>query len=203
MGSRKRLCPPPLKIPPTGVIIYYWSTFMKKHITLLLCSMMATSLVAQAAAVQTITPNIKNDWPNSRYKVHGNTSTVTDTVTGLMWQQCSQGQAGTGCTAGSATAHTWQAALQLATTANTNKIAGYNDWRLPNIKELTSLAALDRYNPAINLTAFPNTASADFWSSSPYAFLSNHAWLVNFYNGSGYDDDRDSDDHVRLVRSGQ
>jgi hypothetical protein len=181
---------------------------MKKHIILLLCSMLATSLVAQAAAaqtavVQTITPNITNDWPNSRYTVHGSTGTVTDTITGLMWQLCSQGQAGDGCTAGSATAHTWQAAFKLATTANTNKIAGYNDWRLPNIKELTSLAALDRYNPAINLTAFPNTPSADFWSSSPYAFLSNHAWLVNFYNGSGYYDDRDSNHHVRLVRSEQ
>jgi hypothetical protein len=176
---------------------------MKKHITLLLCSMLATSFVAQAAAAQTINPNITNDWPNSRYTVHGNTSTVTDTVNGLMWRQCSQGQAGAGCTVGSATTHTWQAALQLVTTANTNKIAGYNDWRLPNINELTSLTALDRYNPAINLTAFPNTPSAYFWSSSPYANNSTNAWLVYFYNGYDNGSNRDNNNHVRLVRGGQ
>jgi hypothetical protein len=174
---------------------------MKKHITLLLCSMLATSLVAQVtAAAQT---NITNDWPNSRYTVHGNTSTVTDTVTGLMWQQCIQGWAGAGCTTGSATTHTWQAALQLATTANINQIAGYNDWRLPNIKELTSLVALDRYNPAINLTAFPNTPSADFCSSSPYADGSNTAWQVSFSYGRNIIINRNSSDHVRLVRGGQ
>jgi hypothetical protein len=176
---------------------------MKKHITLLLCSMLATSLVAQAAAAQTITPNITNDWPNSRYTVHGNTTTVTDTVTGLMWQQCSQGQAGAGCTTGSATTHTWQAALQLATTANTNKISGYNDWRLPNIMELALLVTLDRFNPTINLTAFPNTPPAYFWSSSPKAPGSYYALLIDFRYG--YNDDSFLTDsyHVRLVRGGQ
>jgi hypothetical protein len=173
------------------------------HARLLMACLLATGFVAQGAVAQTIVSTITNHWPNSRYTVHGNTSTVTDTVTGLMWQQCSQGQAGAGCTTGSATTHTWQTALQLATTANTNKIAGYNDWRLPNIKELTSLAALDRYNPAINLTAFPNTSSAYFWSSSPYANYSSYAWLVYFSNGEDWYYNRGYSDHVRLVRGGQ
>jgi hypothetical protein len=203
MGSRKRLCPSPFKTPPTCTIIYYLSNFMKKNITLLLCSMLATCLVAQTATAQKIKSNITNDWPNGRYTVHGNTSTVSDTVTGLMWQQCSQGEAGGGCTAGSATTHTWQAALQLATTANTNNMAGYNDWRLPNIGDLTSLVTLDRFNPAINLTAFPNTPSEYFWSSSPKTHDSHHAWLVGFHYG--YDDygNRNSDYYVRLVRGEQ
>jgi hypothetical protein len=180
---------------------------MKKHITLLLCGMLATSLVAQAAAAaQTITPNITNDWPNSRYTVHGSTSTVTDTETDLMWQQCSQGQAGAGCTTGSATVHTWRGALQLATTANTNKIAGYEDWRLPNIKELASLAALDRYSPAINLNVFPITSTAYVWSSSPHAGSSGSggsAWGVGFYYGDVNSNDKGSSGFVRLVRGGQ
>jgi hypothetical protein len=181
------------------------------HARLLMACLLATGFVAQGAVAQTIVSTITNHWPDSRYTVHAavtdgtstGTITVTDAATGLMWQQCSQGQAGAGCTTGSATTHTWQQALQLATTANTNKIAGYEDWRLPNIKELASLAALDRYNPAINLTAFPNTPSAYFWSSSPDAGDGSYAWLVFFDYGYGSDYYRGSYAHVRLVRGGQ
>jgi hypothetical protein len=59
--------------------------------------------------------------------------TVTDTVTGLMWDKCSWGQALTSNTcsdSSTATVHNWNAALGIAVTANGNNPTphrGYTD----------------------------------------------------------------------------
>jgi hypothetical protein len=50
------------------------------HARLLMACLLATGFVAQGAVAQTIVSTITNHWPDSRYTVHGNTSTVTDTV---------------------------------------------------------------------------------------------------------------------------
>ena len=152
-------------------------------------------------AVQTVNEDIVNEWPDSRYTVHDD-GTVTDTVTGLMWQQCSVGQSGSDCSGGSATTttHNWQAALVLAGTDTT---AAHNDWRLPNKNELSSIVAYNRHSPAINASVFPNTAIAFYWSSSPYASSGGFAWVADFTYGlvNGYG--RGNGNRVRLVRSGQ
>jgi len=119
---------------------------------------------------------------------------------------CSQGQGwnvGGNCT-GTATTQTWDIALQIPQTLNTaGGYAGFSDWRLPNIKELKSLAELKCYSPTINGTIFPATPGAGYWSSSPYASGSDRAWLV--YSVRGYDGayGRYGNGHVRLVRGGQ
>jgi hypothetical protein len=56
-------------------------------------------------------------------------------------------------------------------------------WRLPNIKELTSIADKSLNYPAINATAFPATPPFGFWSSSPVAGT-GQAWCVYFGAGS-------------------
>ena len=171
---------------------------MNKNIHLLTLLLLVLLLPLNLSA-QTIKDYIRNDWPDDRYQVHGN-GTVTDTVTGLMWMQCSLGQDPDANCSGNATEHNWQEALEAAEASTS---ATYTDWRLPNIKELSSLAARDRYNPAINSTVFPNTPSDLYWSASPNANDSNNAWLLYFY--IGYDDFslRYGNYHVRLVRSGQ
>ncbi|WP_200153020.1 DUF1566 domain-containing protein [Chromatium okenii] len=125
--------------------------------------------------------------------------TVTQSNTGLMWAKCSEGQSGTNCT-GDAKKMNWSAAL---TAANNSNLGGYNDWRLPNFKELQALVDYSRYNPAIDTTQFPNTPGSWFWSGSPDAFNSNYAWGVHFGYGFANDDYRSNDVHVRLVRGGQ
>ena len=153
---------------------------------------------------QTIEGYIDNEWPDSRYTDHGN-GTVTDTKTGLSWKQCSEGQtASSGGCSGDASSYTWDQALQQPATLNSGGgYAGHSDWRLPNIKELASLGALDRNSPSINSALFPSTPSAWFWSSSPYADNRYDAWKFGFSYGYGDNFYRYDNYHVRLVRGGQ
>jgi len=101
---------------------------------------------------------------------------------------------------------TWSQALAQAEAVT---FAGYSDWRVPNIKELSSLAEDCRIAPAINDALFPNTPSSSgsiFWSASPSAFgaSSDNAWKVRFYLGGAFSQPRSYGDRsVRLVRGGQ
>lgn len=164
---------------------------------------LATLGLATAAYGQTCNDQIPVTAPDSRYTDHGD-GTVTDTATGLMWRQCPEGLSGSYCGTGSVQLFTWRGGLQQAEAATS---AGHGDWRLPNVKELSSLVDRHCFGPAINRTRFPNTPSAWFWSSSPYVNASSYAWVVNFYYGRvdvGYvDRDYGGYGSVRLVRGGE
>ena len=150
-------------------------------------------------AAQTINDQIRNDWPDERYQVHGD-GTVTDSVTGLMWMQCSLGQDSDADCAGAASEYNWQEALE-ATDEHT--FAAYSDWRLPNIKELSSLVARDRDSPAINIAIFPNTQSTSYWSASPIVDWPENSWQIRFDYGYDFNNERYYNAYVRLVRSSQ
>jgi len=133
----------------------------------------------------------------SRFNFNAAGDEVTDSKTGLVWARCSVGQtwSGSACT-GSASAHTHEQALQLARAAG--------GWRLPNVKELSSLADKGCQNPAIDSTAFPSTPSNKYWSSSPYVDDAYRAWGVGFDFGQvGEWGDRYGIYSVRLVRTSQ
>ena len=127
-------------------------------------SRLVSSIAATPISGQTIPSYIDNEWPDSRYTIHAN-HTVTDEVTKLMWKRCSEGQSWSNNTcSGAVSTMTWKVALEHA---YTHEFAGYSNWRLPNVKELASLVARDRYHVPINLTVFPNTRYLWYWSSSP------------------------------------
>ena len=108
--------------------------------------------------------------------------TVSDTATGLIWDQCSWGQSGSAC-AGSASTHNWAAALSVAASANASAYKGHNDWRLPNRAELEALVKIDVHSPAIENTVFPGTTTNRYWSSTIYTPNLANAWGVSFDNG--------------------
>jgi hypothetical protein len=121
------------------------------------------------------------------YTDHGN-STVTDEITGLMWEQVFSDEK-----------MPWSDAL---TYCEANTTGGYNDWRLPGILELSTLVDAGRSNPPIDPTAFPSTPNEAFWSSSSHAYYSDYAWLVFFNLGYVTGDAKSSDYRVRCVRRG-
>jgi hypothetical protein len=149
---------------------------------------------------QTIKSYIKNQWQDSRYIDNGD-ETVTDKKTGLMWKQCPEGSSGSGCTTGNMGKYTYKGAIEHADKKIT--FANHSDWRLPNIKELASLLAHDRRDPAINRNLFPNTPGSDFWSSSPDASSDtnySYSWKLNFGYGNNDHRYRYNKYYVRLVR---
>lgn len=138
--------------------------------------------------------------PMARFAQHGN-GTMTDKATGLMWQRCLIGQEGANCSSGAAKSFSWAQALIYPTQKTPQSmLAGYQDWRLPNIRELASLVELQCGNPAINLTLFPNNGAGHLWSSSPYRFYDHYAWFLDFNDGIFIYGDRQDKKFVRLVR---
>lgn len=159
--------------------------------------------ISAPSAAQSCNDAITKTAPMSRYTINAAMVTVTDNQTQLMWARCSQGQTfnvGTGGCEGSASELNWQGALASAAQSS---LANYNDWRLPNIKELASLVEMACYSPAINEEVFPNTASSSFWSSSPSANHGDGAWGVSVGSGDDNTRNKGGGSHVRLVRGGQ
>lgn len=116
--------------------------------------------------------------------------TITDSATGLMWMQNDN-----------ATAMLWEEALGYVENLS---FAGYDDWRLPNAKELQSIVDYSRspsttssaaIDPLFNCTSITNEAGqADFgcyWSNTTHANWNatgsgNHAAYVCFGRAMGY-----------------
>ncbi|MDX1956958.1 MAG: DUF1566 domain-containing protein [Leptospiraceae bacterium] len=125
--------------------------------------------------------------------------TVMDNATGLLWQRCSVGQSGASCVTGSATTMTWATAT--GTTCTSLTTAG-RTWRLPTSVELETLPNYGTINPAINTGFFPNTVSADYWSSTSNSITSIDAWFVIFNVGYLNSNNKTNNNRVRCV-SGQ
>ena len=119
---------------------------------------------------------------------------VNDAWTGLQWRRCEQGQVWRGGTcAGTHVFYTHQAALAHA--------RDQSGWRLPNIKELSSLTDLTRTSGAlIDPTAFPGAVATAFWSSSPTVDMPGFAWSSDVVFGQISGEDRNHSLAVRLVR---
>ncbi len=130
----------------------------------------------------------------ARYTYSDNGTEVTDVQAGLVWRRCSEGQIwGSGTCSGTATGFTHEQALAYA-----KNQAG---WRVPNVKELSSLVDTGRFNPAIDGNAFPLTPSTLYWASSPDVRLPSLAWTVDFGIGGVVSSNRYSPTVLlRLVR---
>lgn len=107
---------------------------------------------------------------NAPSYTNNNNATITDNVTGLMWQQGDSGEL------------TFENGI---TYCDNLVLAGFSDWRLPTKEESMSLVNCDRNNPALNTTYFPNT-SAEYWWTSTVQFSNvNSIWVINSGGGTG------------------
>lgn len=113
--------------------------------------------------------------------------TVTDIATGLMWQQAETW------------AMTWDKALAYCEDL---KLAGYNDWRLPSILEISSLVDHKKSRPAIDTVYFRGCRSGHYWSGTTRSSYPGFAWYVGFDEGRSYGSaHKQGLNYVRAVRN--
>jgi hypothetical protein len=124
---------------------------------------------------------------SSRFRARGD-GIVEDSLTGLMWQQAEA----TG-------PMDWGQALQ---NAEALTLGGFQDWRLPNIRELRSLNDETRNGPSIDSTAFPGAKAARYWTSTLQYNRTTHAWFVEFISGITSQTPRETLLWGRAVRGG-
>jgi hypothetical protein len=120
--------------------------------------------------------------------------TAVDRRTGMMWSRPAD-------SAGPPV--TWQEALKTIKAMNRLTAGGYNDWRLPNIRELESLADMNSHSPAL-LPDHPFDGVADgYWSSTTSVYEPRYAWVLYTRDGAvGVGFKTKPDFHAWAVRRG-
>jgi hypothetical protein len=141
-------------------------------------------------------------WPNPRFTDNGD-GTITDNLTGLIWLKLAN------CFG----RRDWATALTDCNTLNSEEcyltdgsIEG--DWRLPSIKEFSSLIDFTQYNPALPsghpFAGVQSVLYSCYWSSTSYGVNTLGALLVYMYNGFLIDKDKTEDFYyVWPVRGGR
>ena len=128
---------------------------------------------------------------------------VSDPQTGLMWQRCALGQTWVApeCV-GEAQLLTYNQALAAMSALNQHGSQGFNDWKLPHLKELAFIAEPRCRTPRVRLDLFPNTPSGRFWSR--YTRIVNdfdpHVYTMDFDIAGVALTHPDESHFVRLVR---
>ena len=112
----------------------------------------------------------------------------TDKDTGLMWQDNS---------AAKYALKDWQGAMAFCSQLH---LAGYDDWRLPKIKELIPILSTKPRDGGMK-KGFKNIGgSGYYWSSSEHESSKDFAWMMNFKRGFEYNNYKTYERHVRCVR---
>ena len=145
--------------------------------------------------------------PTSRFLDNAD-GTVTDKESKLMWLRCSAGQAWAaeaGRCNGEVDRLSWAAAQSLASDVNRRGNFFFSDWRVPQLRELATIAERGCANPRVNLAVFPGTEAGRYWTttSRPGTRDEGFAYALSFgAEGMAYLP-KDETHGVRLVRSTQ
>jgi Protein of unknown function (DUF1566) len=161
-------------------------------------------LVAATASAQQVCDTREHplSTPSSRFEDNGD-GTVTDKESKLMWLRCSIGQRwnGSDCT-GQWARFDWTSAQAAATSMNRSGIQFFNDWRLPSLREMATIAERQCRNPRANLAIFPSTPAVPHWTSTPRpgAAATTSAFTLSFGDEGIEYQAFDQQHAVRLVR---
>jgi hypothetical protein len=107
---------------------------------------------------------------NVPFFIKNNNGTVTDTITGLMWQQTDGGE---------------MTVENAAIYADALVLGGFSDWRLPTVHESFSILNLQKNNPALDITIFTTSAAEYWWTSDKQVNDATKIWCTNAGGGVG------------------
>ena len=111
-------------------------------------------------------------WPIPRFTDNGD-GTVTDNMTGLMWVKNGA--------IFPQYLYDWYQALVFCNDLNR---AGYDDWRMPNVREMLSLVDYEMFAPALPDGHPFENMSDRYWTSTTFKYQANtYALAVYMYNG--------------------
>jgi hypothetical protein len=161
--------------------------------------------------------------------IDNDNGTITDLYTGLIWVKDGEGSG-----SNNSEPLVWQEAKDfsdnlvlcedktfISTSSTSTSLCTehngikYDDWRLPNFKELASIIHYTTTTPTIDQNYFPNTTSTNYWTSSYIFHPATLCWaggycaypasldieIVDFNNGSvGITSNKDTPYYIRSVR---
>lgn len=136
-----------------------------------------------ARAVRNIKENISLQ---KRFEVIDD-DVVVDSLTGLMWQRKISNNP-----------MTWENALAFSEQLS---LGNYNDWRLPNIKELHSIHMVKEFMPCLDRIAFPLADIRKLWSSTTQNNQATRAWYFDSNFGITTQEAKSTALYVLCVRS--
>ena len=126
---------------------------------------------------------------------------IIDKQSGLMWARCETGKTWDPqyeCI-GTAALKNWQETL--AHIESTDSYLGYAGWRVPNVKELTSIVERRCLEPSLNSDVFASGQATILWTNSPIDSNSTSSvWTVDFAAGTTQTVTPTSSYGFRLVR---
>lgn len=107
---------------------------------------------------------------NPPYFIDNGNGTITDTVTGLMWQKTDGGE---------------MKIENAKIYCDTLSLGSFTDWQLPTALEAYSILNLQQLNPSIDVSYFTNTNAEYWWTSQTQANDTNKIWSTNSGGGIG------------------
>ena len=107
---------------------------------------------------------------NVPFFIKNNNGTITDTITGLMWQQADGGE---------------MTVERAVIYADTLVLGGYSDWRLPTAHESFSILNHQKNNPALDVAFFTISTAEYWWTSDKQANDATKIWCTNAGGGVG------------------
>ncbi len=169
-----------------------------------MAAVLAGASAWQSVEAQQACNGAESSLPSARFQDNGD-GTVTDVESKLMWMRCSSGQQwiGSRCTS-TAAAYGWADAQRHADEVSREGAAFFNDWRVPSLRELATITDRGCNNPRTNVSVFPGTPAAPYWSSTPRPgeTAGERALAMSFGAEGVVLARRDERFHVRLVRTG-
>jgi hypothetical protein len=140
------------------------------------------------------------DWPNPRFTDNGN-GTVTDHLTGLIWLKDAGCLGQWGWYDGFAQISAFNAGGIVSCADYT--AGSFDDWRMPNVRELESLVDYGRWAPCLPLGhPFVNIPSRRQWTSTSNTGRPELAWTVGLHVGGVHDFNKTYQHFVWPVRGG-